>query len=111
MVERFFTEMDTRPEARGMRAMHAGRLEPVKFALKRYPGEWLGGPPLYSRDRGQPSLRMRHIRFPIGAAQRDAWLACMSAALAETVADAGLREGVYLAMAALADHMRNQDPR
>jgi len=111
LVERFYAEMDSRPEARGIRAMHAGRLEPIKFVLKRYLGEWLGGPPLYSRDRGHPRLRMRHIRFPIGAAERDAWLACMSAALAETVADAGLREGVYLAMAALADHMRNQDPR
>jgi hemoglobin len=50
LVERFYAEMD----ARGIRAMHAGSLEPVKFVLKRYLAEWLGGPPLYSRGRGPP---------------------------------------------------------
>ena len=104
LVERFY------PEAQGIRAMHAGNLEPVKFVLKRYLGEWLGGPPLYSRDRGHPRLRMRHMRFPIGEAERDAWLACMNAALEATVAEPELREGVYRAMASLADHMRNRAP-
>jgi hemoglobin len=108
LVERFYAEMDARPEARGIRAMHGGGLEPIKFVLKRYLGEWLGGPPLYSPHRGPPRLRMRHLRFPIGEAERDAWLACMSAALAATVADAELRGWVYRAMASLADHMRNQ---
>lgn len=102
--------MDERPEAAEIRAMHAGSLAPIKHVLKRYLGEWLGGPPLYSRDRGHPRLRMRHLRFPIGEAERDAWLACMAAALAATVADAELREGVFRAMAGLADHMRNQPP-
>jgi hemoglobin len=110
LVERFYAEMDARPEARGVRGMHGGNLEPVKFVLKRYLGEWLGGPPLYSHDRGHPRLRMRHIRFPIGEAERDAWLACMSAALAGTIADAELRSSIYRAMASLADHMRNRAP-
>jgi hemoglobin len=45
-VERFYAEMDARPEARGVRALHAANLEPTKFVLKRYLGEWLGGSPL-----------------------------------------------------------------
>jgi len=110
LVERFYAQMDARPEACGIRAMHGGNLEPVKFVLKSYLGEWLGGPALYSRDRGHPRLRMRHIRFPIGQAERDAWLACMNAALDATVADAKLRGSVYRAMASLADHMRNRAP-
>jgi len=108
LVERFYAEMDTRPEAQIIRAMHVQNLAPTKFVLKRYLGEWLGGPPLYSQDRGHPRLRMRHIRFPIGDAERDAWLACMRAALEATVAEGELRDGVYNAMANLADHMRNQ---
>jgi hemoglobin len=108
LVERFYAEMDARPEAREVRALHAANLEPTKFVLKRYLGEWLGGPPLYSRDRGHPRLRMRHLRFPIGAAERDAWLACMGAALEATVADAQLRGSIFQAMAGLADHMRNR---
>ena len=107
IVERFYEEMETRPEAREIRAMHGQNLAPTKFVLKRYLGEWLGGPPLYSRDRGHPRLRLRHICFSIGEAERDAWLGCMRAALEATVPESGLRDGVYAAMANLADHMRN----
>ncbi len=108
LVERFYAEMDSRGEARGVRALHAANLEPTKLILKRYLGEWLGGPPLYSRDRGHPRLRMRHMRFPIGEAERDAWLGCMGAALDATVADNETRDGLYRALASLADHMRNR---
>ena len=40
--------MDTQPEARGIRAMHQADLTSTKDVLKRYLGEWMGGPPLYS---------------------------------------------------------------
>ena len=100
--------METRPEARGIRALHGADLAPIRFVLKRYLTEWLGGPPLYSSQRGHPRLRMRHLRFPIGKAERDAWLLCMAAALEATVADGPAREGVFEAMAGLADHMRNR---
>lgn len=103
-------ERDARPEARGVRALHAANLEPTNFVLKRYLGEWLGGPPLYSRDRGPPRLRMRHLRFPIGPAERDAWLACMRAALEATIADLQARAPIFEAIASLADHMRNRPP-
>ena len=93
-----------------MRALHGANLGPTKFVLKRYLTEWLGGPPLYSSQRGHPRLRMRHLRFSIAEAERDAWLVCMRAALEATVADAAAREGVFQAMASLADHMRNRPP-
>lgn len=102
--------MDARPEARAVRALHAANLAPTKFMLKRYFTEWLGGPPLYSSERGHPRLRMRHMRFPIGEDERDAWLACMRAALEATVADGPALESVFQAMASLADHMRNRLP-
>jgi hemoglobin len=51
---------------------------------------------------------MRHLRFPIGEAERDAWLNCMRAALAATIADQGARDGIFQAMSSLADHMRNK---
>lgn len=90
--------------------MHATNLAATKFVLKRCLGEWLGGPPLYSRERGHPRLRMRHLRFPIGEAERDAWLLCMRVSLEATVADVDAREGIYSALARLADHMRNRPP-
>jgi hemoglobin len=67
--------------------------------------QYWGGPPTYSDRRGHPALRMRHARFAIGAAERDAWLGHMNAAidsldLPEQLA-APLREYVTMAARAL----------
>lgn len=109
LVEVFYARMDSLPEAATIRALHPADLEPVKEVLKRYLGEWLGGPPLYSAERGHPRLRQRHLGFPIGEAERDAWLLCMRGALDETVADGAAREAIYERLAGLADWMRNRD--
>jgi hemoglobin len=45
--------------------------------------QYWGGPPTYSERRGHPALRMRHARFAIGPAQRDAWLRHMNQAIDE----------------------------
>jgi len=39
--------------------------------------QYFGGPQTYSQQRGHPRLRMRHIPFAIGQAERDAWLGHM----------------------------------
>ena len=67
--------------------------------------QYWGGPPTYSERRGHPALRMRHARFAIGPAERDAWLRHMDAAidsldLPEQLA-APLREYVTMAARAL----------
>lgn len=108
LVDAFYAHMDALPEAKAIRAMHADDLSSTKEVLKRYLGEWMGGPPLYSQERGHPRLRMRHVGFKIGEAERDAWLLCMAGALGETVADAGLRAELFQAFFKLADWMRNQ---
>lgn len=108
LVEAFYRHMDALPDARIIRTMHAADLEPTKQVLKRYLTEWTGGPKLYSVEKGHPRLRQRHMDFPIGEAERDAWLLCMRAALGEAVADAQAREDIYAALAKLADWMRNR---
>ena len=45
--------------------------------------QYFGGPMTYSERRGHPRLRMRHLPFAIGQAERDAWLGHMLAALDE----------------------------
>ncbi|HVZ52129.1 MAG TPA: group II truncated hemoglobin [Pseudolabrys sp.] len=109
LVEAFYARVDTLPQARTIRAMHADDLSETKNVLKRYLCEWLGGPRLYSSERGHPRLRMRHIGFQIGEAERDAWLTCMRGALDEVVTDIALREDLFRSFAKLADWMRN-DP-
>lgn len=109
LVDAFYARMDTLPEARTIRAMHAPDLGPVKEVLRRYLGEWMGGPKRYSAERGHPRLRQRHMGFPIGNEERNAWLLCMRGALDETVADVAAREEIYGLLARLADWMRNQE--
>jgi hemoglobin len=46
LVEAFYKRMDTLPEAKTIRAMHATDLGSVKNILKRYLSEWTGGPKL-----------------------------------------------------------------
>ncbi|WP_316184364.1 group II truncated hemoglobin [Bradyrhizobium sp. SZCCHNRI1003] len=108
LVEAFYRRMDSLPEAKVIRDMHPIDLGPTKRTLKRYLSEWLGGPKLYSPEKGHPRLRQRHMGFSIGASERDAWLLCMRGALEETVADAQARQDVDAAMTKLADWMRNQ---
>jgi len=109
LVDAFYLRMDTLPESRVIRDMHAKDLGSVKNVLKRYLGEWLGGPALYSQERGHPRLRMRHMPFQIGEAERDAWMLCMTGALEEVVEDASLRAQLQQSFLKLADWVRNDD--
>ena len=107
LVEGFYRRMDVLPDAKGIRAMHAANLEPTKNVLKRYLCEWMGGPKLYSAEKGHPRLRQRHMGFKIGELERDAWLLCMKGALEESVAEVEARQEIYGLLAKLADWMRN----
>lgn len=55
----------------------SGATERLTLFLIQY---W-GGPSTYSEQRGHPRLRLRHQPFPIGLAERDAWLGHMTAAV------------------------------
>ncbi|ACK50713.1 globin [Methylocella silvestris BL2] len=108
LVEAFYRRMDNEPSAKALRAMHGEDLGPTRQLLKRYLLEWMGGPKLYTAERGQPRLRERHLSFPIGAPERDAWLFCMRGALEETIEAPDLRADIDAALTKLAFWMRNQ---
>jgi hemoglobin len=77
--------------------------------LTLFLAQYWGGPRIYDSERGHPRLRMRHAPFAIGPAERDAWLAHMSAAIASVDAPVEVagRLRAYVEMAAEA--MRNRD--
>ncbi|HEX6673796.1 MAG TPA: globin [Actinomycetes bacterium] len=80
-------------------------LSAAEERLRLFLIQYWGGPPTYSERRGHPALRMRHARFAIGPAERDAWLRHMTAAidslgLPDELATP-LREYVTMAAAAL----------
>jgi hemoglobin len=47
--------------------------------------QYWGGPTTYNEQRGHPRLRMRHVPFVIGPAERDAWLRHMRSAVDQMV--------------------------
>jgi len=108
LVDRFYDLMDTLPEAEGIRALHPESLETSRDKLYFFLTGWLGGPALYVERFGPPMLRARHLPFPIGDAERDAWMLCMRRALAEQDIPAELHDFLADRFQALADHMRNR---
>ena len=108
LVDRFYELMDTDARYAVIRALHPAELAGSREKLYRFLSGWLGGPQLYIARYGHPRLRARHLPFPIGIAERDAWLACMNQAMADTGVEAALRARLAEAFFGTADFMRNQ---
>ena len=108
LVEAFYGYMDSCPKRRPSAPCMTPILARSRLVLKRYLSEWTGGPKLYSPEKGHPRLRQRHMGFPIGDAERDAWMACMTLALDECVEDQAARAELEGNLRKLADWMRNK---
>ena len=108
LVDRFYDHMDSLPEARKIRDLHATSLRGSREKLYLFLSGWLGGPDLYVEKYGHPRLRQRHLPFPIGSEERDQWMLCMRRALDEMQLEAGLRNYLEQNFWRTADHMRNQ---
>jgi hemoglobin len=108
LVDRFYDVMDTAREAAGIRAMHPPNLDSSREKLRLFLTGWMGGPPLYVERFGPPRLRARHLPFPIGEAERDAWVWCMDQALDEQEMPEELRDFLREHFRVVAQHMRNR---
>jgi len=107
LVNRFYELMDELPHAREIRAMHPADLSHARERLFMFLSGWLGGPPLYEERFGHPRLRQKHISFPIGEAERDAWMLCMTLALDEVIEEPELRTQLTQSFFKTADFLRN----
>ena len=83
LCRRFYEIMDSEQKAQSIRAMHGDELEPLADRLCAFLCGWLGGPPRYAERYGSISIPRFHQKFPIGPAERDAWLHCMKIAVDE----------------------------
>lgn len=111
LVNRFYQYMSDLPEAAGIRALHEPDLTRPKDRLFKFLSGWLGGPDLFIQEFGHPRLRMRHYPFPIGPAERDQWMLCMSLALNDMNLEPKLHEQLLNAFWRTADHMINREPQ
>lgn len=58
-------------------------LAPAARRLQMFLEQYWGGPNTYSRERGHPRLRMRHVPFRVTPTARDAWLMHMRTSMDE----------------------------
>ena len=85
LVARFYQLVADDPV---LRPVYPSRnLGPAEEHLRLFLIQYWGGPGTYSEQRGHPRLRMRHVHFAIGEAERDAWLRNMRTALDELELD------------------------
>ena len=81
LVDRFYQGVEVDPQ---LRRLYPDDLEPPRRRLALFLIQYWGGPHTYNAERGHPRLRMRHMPFPIGLSEREAWLGHMRAAVADT---------------------------
>ena len=108
LVDRFYDLMDLEPDYAALRAAHGTELANAREKLTMFLTGWMGGPQRYTEQFGHPRLRMRHMPFSIGIAERDQWVACMDQAMQETHVDATLRTRLKESFMQTADWMRNR---
>ena len=108
LVDRFYDLMDLEPGYAALRAAHGTELANAREKLKMFLTGWMGGPQRYTEQFGHPRLRMRHMPFSIGIAERDQWVACMDQAMQETAVDDTLRTRLKESFMQTADWMRNR---
>jgi hemoglobin len=78
IVARFYAGVSGDPV---LRPLYPEDLAESERHLALFLIQYFGGPPAYSQERGHPRLRMRHLPFPIGQRERDAWLGHMRGAV------------------------------
>ena len=108
LVDRFYDLMDLEPQYELLRAVHGSTLDDARDKLFWFLCGWLGGPSYFEDRFGHPRLRMRHMPFSIGIAERDQWLACMDQAMTEVGVDPALHERLNQSFFQTADWMRNR---
>ena len=105
LVDRFYVGVEADPVLSPM--YPAEDLDGARRRLALFLAQYWGGPTTYSEERGHPRLRMRHARFPINPAAREAWLAHMQAALGEGELDPADAALVWDYLCAAASHLQN----
>lgn len=105
LVDRFYDGVETDEV---LRPLYPDDLSPSRHHLAEFLIQYWGGPTTYSDQRGHPRLRMRHVNFSIGEAERDAWLHHMFAAVKVAALASDVEEEVLAYFDNAADHLINR---
>ncbi|NJN71262.1 MAG: group II truncated hemoglobin [Nitrospira sp.] len=106
LVDEFYLNMDTLPEAKTIRNMHPADLAESRKKLTYFLCGWLGGPRLFQEHYGPISIPGAHKRFPIGYEERDAWLLCMQRAITVQPYSDQFKDYLFAALSIPAERVR-----
>lgn len=107
IVEKFYPKVQAHPL---LSPLFPADIMPVMEKQYLFLTQFLGGPALFSDEYGHPMMRARHLPFPITPERAEAWLDCMSRALAETGIPQPLQQLVLERVSGPAHHFVNTDP-
>lgn len=107
LVDRFYEGVEADPV---LRPLYPADLGPGKRHLALFLGQYWGGPGTYSKERGHPRLRGRHLPFAIGRPERDAWVRHMTAAVAAGGLDDATGAELLAYLGETATFLENQGP-
>ena len=107
LVGRFYDGVATDPIL--SRVYPADDLDGARHRLTLFFAQYWGGPRTYDAERGHPRLRMRHMPFAIGPAERDAWLRLMGDAIDASAAPAEVAARLHAYIDMAAEAMRNRE--
>jgi hemoglobin len=108
LVHRFYQGVAADPVLRAV--YPEDDLGPAEERLRLFLIQYWGGPSAYHELRGHPRLRMRHVPFRIGEAERDAWLRHMRTALDEVALPDPLDAQIWDYLVMAANSLVNQVP-
>ncbi|MFC6672322.1 group II truncated hemoglobin [Marinobacterium aestuariivivens] len=109
LVDDFYDQMESLPDAAGIRAMHPDDLAESRDKLARFLCGWLGGPKLYREKYGPISIPSAHAHLAVGSSERDAWLLCMRKALVSQPWPEDFKDYLLRALSVPAERCRNRD--
>ena len=93
-----------------LRPLYPEDMADAEANLRDFLIQYWGGPNGYSRRRGHPMLRARHLPFTIGRRERDAWMHHMAAAVQACGAPADLAAELLGYFERTASHLMNAEP-
>jgi hemoglobin len=107
LVGHFYAGVETDPILRPI--YPESDLAGARRRLTLFLAQYWGGPRTYDAERGHPRLRMRHMPFAIGPAERDAWLRLMHEAIVAAKPPVAVADGLRDYVDRAAEAMRNRD--
>ena len=105
LVDVFYEGVATDPILRPL--YPDGDLADSRRHLTLFLAQYWGGPQTYSEERGHPRLRLRHMPFRVGPAERDRWLLHMASAVERTTDSQSIRTTLMNYFVPAAEQLRN----